>query len=205
MRALVGTVCQSSDVAAWAAEKTNATLHYWTAADRTMGVDLHTQYKKLLALVGSGNKQKVVLVQLVSGHMYVHMSRFDDFTANVLNALHAAFKKMQKLGWKADGISFILSSHASMDQYPPRLSHSFPILTSCMRTSGPEVDHGILLPRPYKIWATDRPLSSLGNASHHVWEQKRGVGVFRGALSSFARVLLLQARDLLLRLQQLAP
>ena len=184
-------ICPSRELEAWASVHADRSLRFW--ADKHP--DVAAQYFRLLPTVGV-NRQKLVLVHLINGQVVSHMSngshgKRDGFTENVRVSLLNALRRMQRAGWVAPNTSFILSSHAAMDQYPPRFAEHVPIFTACMRTHGQCPDRGILLPRPYKIFANDRPLRqapSLGNVS---WSQKRGVAIFRGALSSFARVPLL--------------
>ena len=139
-------------------------------------------------------------MQVINGTMHVHASRsgdakgkfMDDFTWNVVAHLLTAFRQLKALGWDGPDTTFILTSHASMDQYAPRLSEIGPIFTSCMRTSGHTVDHAILIPRPYKIWAVDQLHAMIQHAGRPEWDKQLGVAVFRGALSHFGRVPLLQ-------------
>ena len=188
-------VCPSAEIVQWATRHVKATLRFWEEGrtDRANAPDVPTRYAALLSNVGKFNLQKLVLVQLIDGVMHLHTASWcDSFTANVVSWLHAALRQMTRLGWKADGMSFIISSHASMDSYPNGTSRAFPIMTACMRTHGAQPDHGILMPRTYKIYAADKPLSSLGRYNNWTWEQKQPVAVFRGALSAYGRVRLLQ-------------
>jgi len=190
-------ICLSRELEAWASVHANKSLRFWAdkRPDTVYAANIPAHYFQMLPRVGV-NRQKLVLMRLINGQVVSHMSngshgKRDAFTDNVVKSLVAALRRIQRAGWVAPNTSFVLSSHAAMDQYPPRLAEHVPIFTACMRTHGQCPDRGILLPRPYKIFANDKPLRQDPGLRNVSWSQKRGLAIFRGALSSFMRVPLL--------------
>ena len=177
------------DVQAWATRHVDLSLKYWEA--NATRHDVVASYVAALSMLGAStpNADKLALVQLTGEEMRVHSGPRgpDDFMQNVLAYLASAFRSLRTKGWATNDMFFIISSHDSMNQYPPRFSQSFPIFTGCMRTRGKCADSGIMLPWTYKIFDGDQPMSSSATGQLS-WERKRGVAIFRGALSGPSRL-----------------
>lgn len=209
-------VCTSSEVAAWASGHVKRQLAFWTAApyarplvERYLQMRsnvshacrlAHTKHKRQRAFCEQQNLAKLVLVQIIDGSMHLHTSHSGDakgnyvdaFTWNVAAHLLTAFRQMKQRGWAGHDTTFILTSHASMDQFAAGLSEIGPLFIACMRTKGTLVNRAVLLPRPYKIWAVDQLQAEIARAGRPLWNKQLGVAIFRGALSHYGRVALLR-------------
>lgn len=189
-----GHVCDGQDTR-WVDGHINSTLGWWKEKKRRFFPDMgwgggdRQAYLEVYDRINNitDQRDKMLLIQIVRSQVWVHnLQSAGDFTFHYFKFFIKAFQYLSEEGSLPSHVAFIMTSQASFEQYPTKLRvDDAPLFGSCQDVSE---NHAIHIPRVY-TWFKDGVKIAPEKAD---WATKIPKAVFRGALSSFRRVPLLQ-------------